>query len=109
MNKSGVKWKAGASFLKIYMQKGISVFYPRLSLSLSSTVQMKKKKKKKKQSNEIFTRHKNAIQISHNKKIRAQTGKKRESFVTVMIFHHKAETRKTKGLKICDDQLSAHR
>lgn len=53
-------------------------------------------------------RHKNAIQISDEEKTRAQTGKKRESFVTVMIFHHKAETRKTKGIKMCDDQLSDH-
>lgn len=46
MNKSGVKWKAGARFLKIYMQTGISVFYPRLSLSLKVLYGPNEKKRK---------------------------------------------------------------
>ena len=62
------------------------------------------------ESNKIFMRYENAIQISYNEKMRAHGGRGGGvSFVTVMVFHHKAETRKTKVIKMCDDQPSDHR
>lgn len=39
-------------------------------------------------------RHKNAIQISDDEKTRAQTGKKRESFVTVTDFSPQSRNKK---------------